>query len=326
MFASCVSAPTPQARPEWYYDIDTVYPQERYIAYLGQGRTRTEAEYKARLDLAAYFEQEVRKEGMASISMTERQGSVEKTRRIEETISVTITQNLQGVRYARDAWKDPVTGEYVTVAYIDREAVWEMYRPQAQNAADTCTQLCYGAREEHTDPFTRALSFGKAEAYAAGEEFITARSFAQGLYPARAKELFEEADGVRAALLREAAEARRNASVYLECPLDFNGLIRAAAMAAFRDAGFTAAAENKGAQAVCVIEVEEGLMPRPPGTGTYYQSELSGVVTSRTGAVVFSFTVQSKVVSAIDKDMARSRAYTALAQALRETLPERLRG
>ena len=325
MPASCASAPT--TAPEWYRDMEAVYPQERYIAYQGRGRSRDEAKQNALADLAAYFEQEVKREGTAPISMTEQQGIVEKTRRIEETVTVTVSRNLRNVQYAEDDWKHPATGEFVTVAYMDREKAWGVYSPQAENVANTFVQLFYNAIAGEADPFTRALRFGKAEAYAAGEEFITARGFAEGLYPARAKALFEEADGARSSLPKEADYARRNASVYLECPLDLDGLIRNAAIAAFSDAGFPVATESRGAAAVCVIRVEEGLMPRPAGTGTFYLPKLSGEVTSRTVAMapVFSFTAQAEVQSAIDPGLARSRAYTALAQARRDTLPGRLR-
>jgi hypothetical protein len=95
------------------------------------------------------------------------------------------------------------------------------------------------------------LRSGKAEAYT--PEFITARSFAQILHPARAEALFEEADLDVAALPKEAADARRNAAVYLECAPDLEGLVRNAATAAFSAAGFPAAAERRGAAAVCVI-------------------------------------------------------------------------
>ncbi|MDR0683955.1 MAG: hypothetical protein LBF83_02360 [Spirochaetaceae bacterium] len=326
--ASCATASAPM--PEWYQNTDAVYPRERFIAYEGRGGTVALARQNALADLAAYFEQEVRKEGTASIRMIEQQGAagtaVEKTRRIEEAITVTVKRNLTAVRYAEDAWRHPATKEYVTVAYMDREEAWKVYHPQAQKAADTLTLLFYGAREE-ADPFTRALLLGKTEAYAAGEEFVTARSFAQGLHPARAAALFEEADAAMPPLSKEADYARRNAGVYLECTPDLDGLIRNAATAAFNDAGFPVANERRNAQAVCVIEVKEGLVPRPPGTGTFYRPSLTGKVTSlgNAGTSALSFTVEADQQSAIDPGLARSRAYTALAQALRDTLPGRLR-
>jgi hypothetical protein len=205
------------------------------------------------------------------------------------------------------------------VAYLDRDEAWKAYSPQAAQAALTLADLFEGAKEE-ADPFPRALLFGKAEAYM--PEFITARSFAQILHPARAEALFEEADLDVAALPKEAADARRNAAVYLECAPDLDGLVRNAAAAAFNAAGFPAAAEHRGAAAVCVIAVNEGVMKRP--AGTFYYPELSGVVSGRGGAAVFTFTAQAEFQAARDPELARRRAYTALAQAVRDTLAEQL--
>jgi hypothetical protein len=200
-----------------------------------------------------------------------------------------------------------------------------VYSPQAKKAADAFSLLFLGATQEQ-DPFARALRFGKAEAYAAGEDFITARSFAQTLHPERAKALFEEADRYRPALPRELDDARKKASVYLG-PRDLDERIRSAAADAFSSAGFTIAGERADAAAECDIRVNEGPIPRPAGTGIFYRPELSGEVKSLTGArqSVFAFTVQAELQSAIDPDLALSRAYTALAQALRDTLPTRLR-
>jgi hypothetical protein len=87
--------------------------------------------------------------------MTERQeagkAAVEKTRRIEETVTVTVSRSLSAVRYAEDVWKHPATGEFVAVAYLDRDEAWKAYNPQAAQAALTLADLFQGAKEE-ADP------------------------------------------------------------------------------------------------------------------------------------------------------------------------------
>jgi hypothetical protein len=311
--------------PQWAENLEAAFPGDRYIAVPGSSGSRTTAPQAAQTALSFYFRTQVSSRTDLAESYREEDGVSSQSVQLKQQMLVQTVTDLQNVRYT-DPWRNPVTGQWETVAYIDREEAWKAYSPQAKKTADTFVQLAYGARNE-ADPFIRALRLGKAEAYAAGEAFVTARSFAQILNPALADRLFEEADGVRPALLKEAADARQNARIYLECPLDLNGLIRNAATAAFRDAGFTAAAETRGAAVRCVIHVEVNPMPRPPGTGTFFLPKLSGEVTSLTGAraAVFSFTAQAEVQSAIDPDLARSRAYTALAQALRDTLPERLR-
>jgi hypothetical protein len=320
---SCAGTPPPQ----WAENLEAAFPGDRYIAVPGTSANRKTAPQAAQTALSFYFRTQVSSSTDLAESYSEQDGVASQSVQLNQQMLVQTVSDLHNVRYT-DPWQNPATGLWETVAYIDREEAWKVFSPQAQKADRTLASLHQGAQQAG-DPFTRALRFGKAEAYANGEEYITTRSFAQILNPAKANadEGFKESDPIRQTLPRAAAEARQNARIYLECPLDLNGLIRNAATTAFRDAGFTAATESRGAAVKCVILVDVNPLPRPPGTGTFYLPRLSGEVTSLTGAgaAVFSFTAQAEIQSAIDPDLARSRAYTALAQALMDTLPERLK-
>jgi hypothetical protein len=319
---SCAGTPQNTEAPAWVADREAVYPESRFIAMLGRGATKDAAELAALGELAGYFEREVQQKESVYVTMIEKAGGVEKEKGIANTITVTVHRNLSTVRYADDAWKDPATGEYVSVAYLNREEAWAAAYPQAKNAADTLSSFYYKAEEygaeRGADPFTLALRYGEAQQYAAGEEFSAMRVFAQILDAQRADELFVEADIAHAALPERTVNARRQASVYLDCPLDLDGLVSNAAAAAFGEAGFPVARERRSAAAVCVIRVNEGRQTL--ASGTFYYPELAGEVSGRAGPV-FSFTAKAERQAAINQDLARRRAYTALAQALRETLP-----
>jgi hypothetical protein len=317
---SCASAPPPQ----WVENLEAAFPGDRYIATLGISGSRETVSQAAQTALSSYFQTKVSSSMDMAESYSEQDGAVSHSMQLKQQTLVQTETVLRTVQHTAP-WRNPATGLWEAAAYIELEKAWEAFSPQAQKAADTLAHLFQGAQKAG-DPFARALLFGKAEAYAAGEEFVTARGFAQILRPVDATKLFEEADSVRSALPRGADDARQNASVYLG-PHDLDDRIRKAATAAFSDAGFPVATETKGAAVECEIRVNEGLMSRPPGTGTFYHPELSGEVKSLAGArsPVFSFTVQAEVQSAIDPALALSRAYTALAQALRDTLPKRLR-
>jgi hypothetical protein len=303
---SCVSA------PEWYRDINEVYPQERFIAYRGQGDTRIQAENAALGGIAGYFESEI-----ITIQKTSAGWLNEEEDRLTEVSTIVASQiGLIAVRYAEDTWKTLPQAKYTIVAYIDREEAWTMYRPVVENAIATLLMLFQKAEDE-ADPFTRALRFDGAGQYAAGTEFTTLRGFVQTLFPARAAAHFSDADAVCAVLPERIAAARLKASVYLDCPLDLDGLIHDAAAAVFEAGGFPVANEREDAAAVCVIQVSEGVQMRQP-VGTFYYPELSGVITGRAGAVIM-FTARAKNPALI-----RRRAYIALAQVVRDVLPRHL--
>ena len=250
----CTTATATKTAPEWYWDMNTVYPQERFIAYQGRGKTRTQAEQAALGVIAGYFESEI-----TAVQKTSARWINGQEERMSEASTIVASQvNLIAVRYADDAWNDTVHNEYVSVAYINREEAWDAYYPRAKNGADALLILFQKAEEE-ADPFTRALRLSGIEQYAAGAEFSAVRGFAQILYPARAAALFRDADAAHARLPERIAHARLNARVYLDCPLDLDDLIHNAVAAAFGSAGFPVANERQDAVAVCEIRVNEGV-------------------------------------------------------------------
>ena len=240
--ASCAGMPPPQ----WAENMEAAFPDDRYIAAHGTSGSRETVEQAARTALSYYFQTQV--SSRAEESYSEQNGAV--SQRLELQTLVQTKIDLPAVN-CTEPWRNSAAGLWEAVAYIERETGWAAYSARAKQAADTLAQLYSAAAEKDPDPFTRALHFGKAEAYAAGEEFAAARGVAQILDSKRAEALFEKADGAVAALPKAAAQARQNASVYLECPLDLDGLIHNAAAAAFGSAGFPVANVRRDAAVVC---------------------------------------------------------------------------
>jgi hypothetical protein len=73
-------------------------------------------------------------------------------------------------------------------------------------------------------------------AYAAGAEFTALRGFSQILHPQKARTLFGEADALRPTLEEKTYTARQSASVFIDCPRDFEGVLYQAAVSALGEA------------------------------------------------------------------------------------------
>ncbi|MDR1898422.1 MAG: LPP20 family lipoprotein [Treponema sp.] len=315
LFASCASA-----APEWAVNVQAVYPNARYIAQRGEGRTRQEAETAALRSLSYYFESRVTSETADLYKSTEKDGVENTERRTEQNTIVQTQTRLAAVRYAEDPWYNRDAKEWQTVAYIDREEAWTVYEPQAKKAADALIAL-YDAAEKEGENFSRALRFDLTAAYGSGAEFTALRGFSQILHPQKARTLFAEADALRPTLEEKTYTARQNASVFIDCPGDFEGLLYQAAVSALGAAGFPVERRRGAASCVCAIRVDEGLQQLE--SGLMYYPSLTGTITGKTGAV-FSFTVKPGRQGAINPDVAKRRAYTALAAALGEAFPGEL--
>jgi hypothetical protein len=318
--AACAGTPRTAEPPAWAHNVEDVYPRTAYIAQRGEGRTRQEAELAALGALSFYFESEISAGQSGRRVWTEQNGVTNTESRTETETTVRSQTRLTAVRYAEDPWYNPAAGAWETVAYLDRNEAWTLYEPRAKKVSDTLLALVTEAEHE-AEAFVRALRFGTAAAYAEGEEFNVVREFAQALYPAKAQVLFGDADAAVSALPEKIDAARRNARVFIDCSPDMDGLIAGAAAAAWGAEGFPVERDREAAACVCVIRVDEG--EQKMDSGVFYNPALTAVVNGNSGAL-FSFTVKAPRQSGINPDVARRRAYTALASVFKETFPGEL--
>jgi hypothetical protein len=317
LLAACAGTPrgTPSAAPGWARNVETVYPRAAYIAQRGQGDSRQSAELAALSAISFYFESEIVAEQSSRQSWTEQIGVINAESRTEANTLVRSQTRLTAVRYAEDPWFNPAAGIWETVAYINRDEGWSVYEPEAIKARDTLLTLSEAAEAER-EPFSRALRFGAVSAYANSAEFNALRGFAQVLHSGKAQALFSGADTLGSALPEKIYTARQNAAVFIDCPKDLDGLIVNAAAAALGAEGFPVERNRNAAPCVCVIRVDEG--EQRMQSGVFYNPSLTGTVSGSTG-VVFSFVLRAPRQSAVNPDVAKRRAYTALAAALGES-------
>jgi hypothetical protein len=318
LFAACAGTPQNAAVPAWAGNMEALYPRSAYIAQQGQGSTRQEAELAALNGISFYFESEITSEITAEESFRQ-SGTGEESRssaesRLHTSTLVRSQTRLLAVRYAEDPWVNPATGAWETAAFIDREEAWALYEPEAAKVRDTLLSLS-GAAEQEGESFLRALRFNLAAAYGGSPDFNAVRGFAQILHPGRARLMFAETDAIRSALPEKSYSARQGAAVFIDCPNDLDGLVSTAAATALGAWGFPVEQNREAASCVCLIRVDPGAQTME--SGTFYTPSLTGTVSGGAGAV-FSFTAQAPRQGAINPEVGRRRAYTALAAALGE--------
>ena len=317
---SCASAPS-SPPPPWAADVQTVYSRGEYVTGRGEGSSRKEAESKALAEIAYYFVREITASSSSHTSWTEQNGRASTDSRTEENILVESQTRLVAVRYAEDPWYNKTKRAWETVAYINRDEGWTVYKPTAQKEADAFLLLVKAADTE-TEAFNAVLRYGNAAAYAEGAQFNAVRGFAQALHPANAAALFRETDAALASIPQKQLAARERASVYIDCPVDHERMIYQAMVKALGASGFAVETNRGKAAAVCTIRVEEGLQQ---GQGGFmYYPALSADFSGKKGAL-FSFKISAERAGAVTPDVAKRRAYTSLAAALEKGFEQELR-
>lgn len=314
IFLSC--ATTPVLVPDWAGSgIRTVYPDSDFIAQRGRGVTRNAAEVAGAAEISRYIKSQIIVNMGYIISVDQQNGVTEERSETTAEAFVQSQNDLFGIRYAEDAFYDKDTKEWQTVAYIDRGEAWAVYEPRFKRQADAFKAL-YEAAEKESDQFKKALRFGAASAYARGEDFAGTEAFGQTLHPQKMNASFGEVRAKIAAIPQKTDDAKRNASVYIDCPGDFESLVTNAFSRALSKEGFPVAKNRNGAAVVCVVTIDEGRQQRD--LGIFYNSSLQAVFTGTSG-VLFTFNTTADRASAVTPDVAKRRAYTALADKVAES-------
>jgi hypothetical protein len=300
--------------------IAHVYPADAYIAERGYGQTREAAETAAATAVARYFSSQIRSSVSERATETRQDGIASQSYEAEIASYVTSELSIAGLRYAPDAFYNKAASQWETVAYIDRAEAWALYEPRFARLIAAFRAL-YQAAEAEGDPFKKALRLGAARAYAQGADFEAAESFGQILHPAKMNAAFSAVRGDIASLPQKTDAARRNATVYIDCPTDFESLVANAFSRALIAEGFPVAKARAEAAVVCAVTVDEGMQQRE--LGVFYFPSLQAVFTGSSGAL-FTYNASAERASAVTPDVAKRRAYSGLAEQVRETFAAEL--
>jgi hypothetical protein len=273
------------------------------------------AEVAAAAEIARFMTSQVQATTGYSMTSSETNGNAaERLETINEAY-VKTQMDLFGIRYADDAFYDKAQREWHTVAYIDRAEAWLVYEPRFKRQADSFVNL-FDAAESETDLFKKTLRHQAALNYSRGGDFESASLFGQLLYPEKMNAGFAAVRTKLASLPQKIDSAKRGAAVFIDCPHDFESLLYNAFSEAFAAQGFPVAKTRTGAAAVCAVTVDEGEQKRD--SGFYYYPSLQAVLNGKSGAI-WTFNAQADRAAAVTPDVAKRRAYTALAAQVRVT-------
>ncbi|MDR1390325.1 MAG: hypothetical protein LBJ31_10180 [Treponema sp.] len=311
---SCTTVPV----PDWAASpsaIRTVYPDSDFIAQRGRGATREAAEVAAAAAIARFISSEISANSRYREVINQQNG--ETTENLETSAEAFVKSQIElfGVRYVEDAFYNKAEKQWQTVAYIDRNEAWMVYEPRFKRQADAFEAL-YAAAENENDQFRKVLRFGAAGGYVRGKDFVEAEVFGQILHRQKMNTLF---GGIRAeitAIPQKTDDAKRNAGVFIDCPGDFESLITNAFSRALSKNGFSIEKNKNGAAVVCAVTIDEGRQQRD--LGIFYYPSLQAIFAGTPGTL-FTFNVSADRASAVTPDVAKRRAYTALAEKVVES-------
>jgi hypothetical protein len=303
LFAACAGTPAPQ----WAESLEAAFPNNRYIAVRGTSAGRETAKEAALRELSLYFQTQVSSRTELTESYNEQNGASSQSVELEQQTLVQTETELFAVRYT-DPWRNPSANSWEAAAYIDRNEAWALFEPRLGSKTAPFMAV-FEAAEEDGEPLRRFFRYRAAQNLDLAA-LIVYLDFARILHPARAAAFSPARDAI-AALPQRMNQAKFDASVYVDCPVDMDGVTLAALTGALSAEGLPVTKDRAAASAVCHALVDEGMEKRE--AGTFYNPALTISITGKTGGALFSLTIKAPRQSAVNPDIARRRAYTALA-------------
>lgn len=171
--------------PEWYLNIDKVYPNSEYIAQKGSGKKADEAKNEASANISLYFDttvNAVRESNFQSLQLIEQKGkkTLQKdnsTLEVVRNTSITSETKLSAVEFT-DTWYNKKDKTWYCVAFIERKNIWEKYEPELRDSRDNFKAFCDKAEvSEESFEKIKLLSMAREQ----GENFLEKYSYAQFL-------------------------------------------------------------------------------------------------------------------------------------------------
>jgi hypothetical protein len=310
---SCTSVSAP---PEWKLNPQQAYPNSRYIAQSGQGPTKAAAENAALAAISRYFSSEV--EAVAGYRQTEStvNGARTSTEHYEDTAFVRSQTELIAVRYT-EGWHNRAEKNYECMAYIDRAEAWGIYEPVLRQGVGAFTSL-YKAAEAEPEPFKQISLYGAAhrEALKSLPEQSSKLSFARVLDP-RATEEFDAVFANAASVPQKILSAKSRSTIFIQCSSDVDGTVYSAVSRSLSAEGLPVTTNKDAAAVLCEVNISENRQTLP--AGTFYTPSVNIILNGKTQSLYSFSTGVDERIGANNPDVARQRAYTALAYKLGET-------
>lgn len=280
-----------------------------YIAGKGYGESPTAARQAALGEVAAFFTAKVAVETREMVEVSDNKSS---SRMRQETFVSTQTE-LFSVRYGEPYYLE---GQklWECVAYMHRGEAWEIYRQKFEPLVETFASLCRSGAAE-ADDFFRLLSYSRALALARHNNLSAMQAFAAALYPAGAAVLASSLEGL-AELESQIRQTAARCSVSVVCHQDSGGLVRGAVSGRLEELGLAVAEGEAAAVYRCDVVVEENVQQL--AAGSFYTPEIRISIGDGRRSV-YTQSISVRRVGARNPDVARQRAYKAMAEEVKKS-------
>lgn len=281
-----------EKNPSWVNDVESEFPQRRYIAKCGSGKKADSAKADALSLIAAYLKTTVESKLTVTASDTGKRAS-EKVQ-LDESINVFSDIQLSGVEYT-EVYYSKKNRRYYCTAYIDRNYAWKIYEPEVKSQQKLFYEF-YNKAEEllKSDPLAAGSYFDKAVLQ--GNKFLAALEYGCLLNDS-AQAIYGNDRNIVASVPKKQKEAVESILVKVETAGDYQNIITAKIKKELTQCGFILTENEAAAKYKAVLTVNQNLEIEDPGTDTELfvaAPEIQFVLeTKNKSRIIYSYTKQA---------------------------------
>jgi len=159
MLFSCTSGPevsnsgSGNKRPGWMDDLASEYPEDQYLAVIGEGDSLQKAKAGAASDISLIFQNKISVDNTMESRFNELMtdgvlDGVSESTSISENINQQSDQELTNMKYG-ESWTDEMGKTYV-VGFIDRADTGQIYKVRIEDQAKIVGHLIGRAKNQNT--------------------------------------------------------------------------------------------------------------------------------------------------------------------------------
>lgn len=304
---SCASTPKATEAPEWYTDRSSVFPDNKYIARVGEGFNKKDSLADAEVQIGKYFGFNVKStvSGSDTWSGNDKDGYTN-NKTLNDEFEITLDTDLFAIEKTKP-WYNADTETYFICAYIERAKAFEVYKPTLLKTRLNFAKL-YKAANDESDFFKKINLLKSAQK--AGDLFISQLNFAQLIMPSIYNSFKKDVDAV-ANVQVLMKQAQNNAAMMISVTGDYGTKLNNFVSKVVADNGFIISNENYQYIVNVVVDNNEtvddasGIICITPSV-TISMTNITGTDTT------FTYTKNFETFKAFHRETVEKKAWTAI--------------
>ena len=220
--------------PLWYQDLESAYPSRQYIAQVGYGKDKKDAQLDAVSAISKFFNTQVKVNVEAQKTVTLKDKGMDVTGNIDEKTMIQSKVDLFAVEYSKPYF-DKSTRLMAVVAYIDRAKAWQLYKSQMEFYSSSFLQAYDGATSKD-DKLTQYLLLSSTKKVA--KEFIVDYQFVMLLFPKQCEDSYLSTNKKAISLSTNLSSLKMECSMKINVQNDYNNIIERKIVALLSAQGF----------------------------------------------------------------------------------------